>query len=99
MVKNRCLAKSIQDASWNQLITFTMYKAEYAGRRAVLVNPRDTSKRCSRCGILIQKSLNDRIHICTCCGLVLDRDINASINILAIGLDRLGIKSLEAHDL
>jgi len=99
MLKNHCLAKSIQDASWDLLVTFITYKAEYAGREVMLVNPRDTSKRCSRCGILIQKSLNDRIHICTCCGLVLDRDINASINILAIGLDRLGIKSLEAHDL
>jgi putative transposase len=99
MVKNHCRAKSINDASWNQLITFTANKAEYAGRKVVLVNPRDTSKRCSRCGVLIKKSLNDRIHICTCCGLVLDRDINASINILAIGLDRLGIKSLEAHEL
>jgi putative transposase len=99
MVKNHCLAKSIQDASWNQLIAFSTYKAEYAGRKVILVNPRNTSKRCSRCGVLIKKSLNDRIHICTCCGLVLDRDINASINILAIGLDRLGIKSLEANDI
>jgi len=99
MVKNHCLAKSINDASWNQLIAFTVHKAEYAGRKVVLVNPRDTSKRCSRCNVLIKKSLNDRIHICTCCGLVLDRDINAAINILAIGLDRLGIKSLEAHEL
>lgn len=31
MIKNHCLAKSIADAAWNQLITYTQYKAEDAG--------------------------------------------------------------------
>jgi putative transposase len=42
MVKNRCLAKSISDAAWNQLVQFTSSKAEEAGRCVVLVDPRNT---------------------------------------------------------
>jgi putative transposase len=43
MLKNHCLAKSIADAAWSQLVTFTSYKAENAGRRVVQINPRNTS--------------------------------------------------------
>jgi putative transposase len=82
------LNKSINDAAWNQFIRYTVYKAEYAGRSVVLVNPRNTSKRCSRCGQIIEKDLSTRIHSCTC-GLILDRDHNAAINILALGMQRL----------
>lgn len=91
MLHNHCLAKSIADAAWFQLVQFVSYKAEYAGRSVVLVDPRNTSKRCSRCGSLVDKSLSDRIHSCPVCGLIIDRDLNASINILALGLESLGV--------
>jgi len=96
MVKNHNLAKSISDAAWNQLIQFTMSKAEGAGRRVVLVDPRNTTKMCSRCGVLVEKSLSERMHHCIC-GLSINRDLNASFNILRLGLQSLGIQSLEAH--
>jgi len=96
MVKNRCLAKSISDAAWNQLVQFTSSKAEEAGRCVVLVDPRNTSKMCSRCGVLVEKKLSDRVHKCTC-GLTIDRDLNASFNILRLGLQTIGIQSVEAH--
>ena len=91
MVKNRCLAKSISDAAWRQLIIYTMQKAESAARRVVLVNPRNTSKMCSRCGALVEKTLSDRVHKCPHCGLEIDRDFNAAINILGLGLQSLGL--------
>ncbi len=91
MLKNHCLAKSIADAAWFQLVQSVSYKAEYAGRSVVLVDPRQTSQRCSRCSTLVQKDLSCRIHSCSVCGLVLDRDLNASFNILALGLKSLGI--------
>jgi putative transposase len=47
MVKNHNLAKSIADSGWSQLVQFTTYKAESAGRRVVLVNPYNTSQMCS----------------------------------------------------
>ena len=82
------LNKSISDVAWNQFMNFTTYKAECAGRTVVFVNPRNTSKMCSRCGQLVEKTLADRVHRCSC-GLVLDRDHNASINILALGMKSL----------
>ena len=96
MLQNHCLAKSISDAAWNQFAQYTQYKAENAGRECVLVDPRNTSKKCSRCGTLVEKDLSVRIHSCPICGLKIDRDENAAINILALGLKSLGIKALEA---
>jgi putative transposase len=90
MLKNGSLSKSIADAAWNQLVQYTTYKAESAGRRVVLVDPRHTSQRCSKCGSIVQKSLSVRVHDCPICGLVMDRDENAAINILALGLQGMG---------
>ena len=82
------LNKSIGDVAWNQFIQFTTYKAEEAGRTVVFVDPRNTSKICSRCGQIVEKTLFDRVHNCSC-GLVLDRDHNASLNILRLGMESL----------
>lgn len=90
MLQNHCLAKSISDAAWSQFVQYITYKAEYAGREVVLVDPRNTSKRCSRCGTLVEKALSVRVHKCPVCGLEIDRDENAAINILALGLQCLG---------
>jgi putative transposase len=95
MLQNHYLAKSISDAAWNQLIQYTAYKAEKAGRVVVLVDPRNTSKQCSGCGTLVEKSLTDRVHACPVCDLVMDRDENAANNILRLGLESLGV-ALEA---
>ncbi|MFZ3049463.1 MAG: transposase [Methanothrix sp.] len=93
MVHNHCLAKSISDVAWNMLVTLTSYKAASAGSVVVLVDPMNTSKMCSRCGTLIEKSLSDRVHNCTQCGLSMDRDWNAAINILRLGLQSVGTGS------
>lgn len=97
------LNKSIADVAWSQLAQFTAYKAEDAGRLFLQVDPRNTSKKCSRCGSIVPKDLNVRIHDCPHCGLVLDRDHNAAINILALGLQSVNAGSpdevVEAHRL
>jgi putative transposase len=98
LVKNRSLAKSISDAAWNQLVQFTNYKAESASRTCVQVDPRNTSKLCSACGLMVRKSLSERVHHCSC-GLSLDRDVNAAINILARGLASLSPRAIEAASL
>jgi len=84
------LNKSIFDVAWSQFTQLTSAKAEWAGRKVIFVNPRNTSKMCSRCGRLVEKTLADRVHHCSC-GLVLDRDENAAINILSLGLKTLGL--------
>jgi putative transposase len=81
MHQNHCLAKSISDAAWNQLISYITYKAENAGRVVVLVDPRNTSKKCSVCGTLVVKSLSVRVHTCPVCNLVMDQVVNAAYNI------------------
>jgi putative transposase len=96
MIHNHCLAKSISDVAWNMLLTLTSYKAASAGSMVFLVDPRNTSKMCSRCGLLVEKSLSDRVHNCSQCGLSMDRDQNAAINILRLGLQSVGIKAVEA---
>jgi putative transposase len=78
-------AKSIHDAAWSQFTTLLAYKAAWAGRQCVAVNPAYTSQDCSGCGHRQKLSLADRISTCPCCGLVLDRDLNASLNILRVG--------------
>jgi len=89
MGRTRGMRKSIRDAAWSQLIQYTCAKAEEAGRTVVLVNPRNTSKMCSRCGELVEKDVRVRVHECPYCGLVVDRDQNAAINILRLGLHNL----------
>ena len=90
MMQNHHLAKSIGDAAWRQLIQYSMYKAEDAGRVVRLVDPKGTSQRCSCCGMVVDKSLSIRVHDCPGCGLKIDRDENAALNILALGLESLG---------
>jgi putative transposase len=86
MLKNHRLAKHIQDHAWGKLIQFTQSKAEKAGKIVELVEARYTSQKCSRCGVMVPKTLADRVHHCPNCGLVMDRDINASLNIVTLGL-------------
>jgi putative transposase len=89
MGKRRGMRKSIMDVAWSQFIRMTIGKAAEAGRTVVRVDPRNTSKMCSRCGELGAKTLSDRTHTCPTCGLVMDRDVNAALNILQRGLQTL----------
>jgi putative transposase len=89
LVKNHCLAKSINDAGWYQFRKWLEHFGVKFGRITVAVNPAYTSQKCSSCGTLIKKSLSTRTHICGC-GFVLDRDWNAAINILELALSTTG---------
>jgi putative transposase len=96
MQQNSRLSKSIADASWGMMVRTTENKAEEAGSRVVLVNPKNTTQFCSRCGQYVRKELSDRIHSCSQCGLVMNRDQNAAINILRLGLQSLS--ACHAHE-
>ena len=57
----------------------------------MLVDPRNTSKTCSRCGwVKDDLKLSDRIFHCNACGLDIDRDLNAAINIYRLGMIKVG---------
>ena len=79
--------QNIADASWYLFTSLVLYKAERAGKEAVLVDPKNTSRTCSCCGqIKTDLTLRDRTYHCDHCGLILDRDINAALNIKAKGI-------------
>jgi putative transposase len=78
------LNKSIVDAGWSQFVQFCTYKAAWAGRTVVQVDPKYTSQVCSGCGTVKKKELSERWHSCEC-GTELDRDHNAALNILRLG--------------
>lgn len=79
------LNKSIMDAGWGQFQQICVNKAEWAGSRVLLVDPKYTSQMCSGCGAIQKKELSERWHSCSC-GCELDRDHNAAINIKRAGL-------------
>ena len=85
MLRNRKLARSISEQTWDKLITLLNEKAERAGIKMVEVDPRGTSQECSSCGATVKKSLSVRTHKCSC-GYEADRDVNAALNILHRGL-------------
>ena len=89
LVKNHCLAKSINDAGWYQFRKWLEYFGKKFGRVTVAVNPTYTSQNCSSCGATVKKSLSTRTHVCSC-GCELDRDHNAAINILQRALGTVG---------
>jgi putative transposase len=95
MVKNHCLAKSINDVSWGLFRHWLEYFAVKFNNTVVAVNPRMTSQKCSDCGIIVKKSLSTRTHKCSC-GCELQRDVNAAKNILNLASSTLGHKESNA---
>ena len=89
MMRNHCLAKSINDASWHQFRIWLEYFGKVFGKITIAVTPNGTSQECSSCGAVVKKSLSTRTHACQC-GCVLDRDHNAARNILSRGLSTVG---------
>lgn len=89
MVKNHCLAKSINDASWHQFRVWVEYFGKVFSKITIAVPPAYTSQECSSCGVIVKKSLSVRTHACQC-GCVMDRDHNAARNILSRGLATVG---------
>lgn len=87
MVKQRSLSRAIVDMGWGEFVRQLTYKAHMRGGSVEKVNPRNTSRACSKCG-----AINDKLGRgttkwqCAHCGAVHDRDVNAAINILAGGL-------------
>ena len=81
-MSEKAYGKQINDAGWSKFISCMCYKAESAGCTVQLVNPKNTTNECSRCGALVKKTLRERQHNCLYCGLSIDRDLNAATNIL-----------------
>jgi putative transposase len=88
MVKGK-FAKSIMDAAWGLFGNMLVYKAANAGKYAITVNPRKTSRTCPWCGKIVPKNLLERQHHCDCKpDLIIDRDQASGmiVEALAVGL-------------
>lgn len=98
MVRNRSLAKSISDSGWGKFCSMLAYKADWYGKRFVVVDRfYPSSKTCSECGHLLKDlSLGTRRWTCPACRTLHDRDVNAAKNILAEGLSVAGLVPREA---
>lgn len=83
MLRNRCLARVVSDASFGELRRQLEYKAAWYGTELVVADRWfPSSKTCSGCGaVKADLSLSERTYACTACGLVLDRDVNAAVNL------------------
>lgn len=74
----------IQIAGWSffQLRQFIEYKARLAGIEVVAVDPRNTSRTCSRCGHSEKANRKSQSEfVCKVCHFQIHADINAAINI------------------
>ncbi|WP_101296870.1 RNA-guided endonuclease InsQ/TnpB family protein [Halegenticoccus soli] len=83
-------------AAWGTFLRMLEYKCEREGTHFVAVDPRGTTKECSKCGISTEKPLWVREHSCPSCGFEADRDLNAAYNILARGLTDVGVVHSES---
>ncbi|GIH62376.1 putative transposase [Microbispora siamensis] len=81
------LNRSILDAGWGVFLRVLAYKAESAGRELIAVDPRNTSRTCSRCGHCAKDNrLTQARFRCQACGHEAHADANAAENILRAGL-------------
>jgi len=101
MMKNHCLAMSIQELSLNRFKNMLIYKADWYGRYVVEIDRWfPSSKLCNVCGYKKDDlTLKDREWICPTCGTNHDRDFNAAINIENEGnrllINKIGSRSTE----
>jgi putative transposase len=84
MVRNKRLAKHIQDASWGEFVRQLKYKGEWYGCHTQTIDRwYPSSKTCSECGYVMKEMpLNVRVWKCPHCQIEHNRDVNAAKNIL-----------------
>ncbi|MFW6246823.1 MAG: RNA-guided endonuclease InsQ/TnpB family protein [bacterium] len=94
MLKNHCLAKSIQELSLYRFKQLLTYKSDWYGRDLIEIDRWfPSSKTCSCCGYKNNDlTLKDRTFKCPECHMSIDRDYNAAINIRNEGIKLLNNK-------
>jgi len=94
MMKNHCLAKSIQELSIGETFRQLKYKCDWYGRDLIVVDRWfPSSKLCNVCGYKYKNlSLKERFWTCPNCGTHHDRDFNAATNIENEGKRIIGIR-------
>ena len=79
--------RSIPTFSFSQLRRFVTYKARLAGVPTIFVDPRNTSRTCSKCGHCEKANRQSQAKfVCKHCKFSCNADTNAALNISALGL-------------
>lgn len=84
--KGKVFNRKRSNWAYFQLRQFISYKTENLGKKLILVDPRYTSQRCSKCGFIDKANRIGCSFHCLSCDFVCHSDYNASLNISQIGL-------------
>lgn len=96
LLENAGNARNTHEVGWRDFITILKHHGRKRGCHVVEVDPADTTKECSQCGVKTEKPLWVREHSCPSCGYTVDRDYNAALNVWERGLSKLGVGHSEA---
>ena len=77
--KSKNMRRRLNHWNFKQFQQYLDYKATSTGHLVEYENPRNTSKRCLKCGKLI--SCKTQTFVCKHCGFIINRQIQAPINI------------------
>jgi len=70
----------LHDVAFHELRGIVEYQLGKYGKKVVLVDPRNSSKACAKCGYVKDLALSDRVFECPKCGWTADRDYNSALN-------------------
>ena len=95
MMKNRRLARAIQDVGFFEFRRQLEYKGKWYGCEIVIADRYfPSSKKCSECGWINKDlMLSDRTFVCKNCGIEIDRDFNAACNLESHTVSSTGINA------
>jgi putative transposase len=83
VAQKRGLNRRILDQGWSEFRRQLGYKLAWSGGILLLVDPRNTSRKCSACGHLSADNRRTQsTFVCTACGYASNADSNAAKNIL-----------------
>jgi IS605 OrfB family transposase len=86
---SRRFRRQLGNWGFAQLLSFTEYKAKLAGVPVVKVDPRNSSRTCSKCGHCEKGNRPDQATFrCKHCGYSTNADLNAAENLRIRGLGR-----------
>ena len=90
----RGLNRSISDASWGTLIDKIEYAAGKQGKSFFKVDPKNTSRTCSKCDAVDGLSRFGEKFVCTSCGYSTHADKQAAINVKRRAIENNGLTIL-----
>jgi len=77
----RRMRMRLHDVAFHELRSIVKYQMGKYGKKLVLVDPRNSSKACAKCGyVKMDLALSDRVFECPRCGWRANRDYNSALN-------------------